>query len=142
MEERREYNEVYGWMPEDIINKLSETDRKRMFLEWVLRKPTATGWFIARTVVAAMGEEFLNYVLKSIEDGLKEDDIPADKETLKSNLSSLLEAFATDSNTLCEYVRNYRVEVLGLDDNQPDPEEKPESNLPKRDSKGRFIKKK
>ena len=144
MEERREYNEVYGWMPEDIINKLSETDRKRMFLEWVLREPTATGWFITRTVVAAMGEEFLDYVISSIEEGLKEDETPVTKEELKENLSILFKSFSADSNVLCEYIRRYRVEVLGMDDSEADPEEEmvSESKLPKRDSKGRFIKKK
>ena len=144
MEERREYNEVYGWMPDDIINKLPEIDRRRMFLECMLRKPTATGWFITRTVVAAMGEEFLDYVISSIEEGLKEDETPVTKEELKENLSILFKSFSADSNVLCEYIRRYRVEVLGMDDSEADPEEEmvSESKLPKRDSKGRFIKKK
>ena len=91
-----------------------------------------------------MGVEFLDYVISSIEEGLKEDETPVTKEELKENLSILFKSFSADSNVLCEYIRRYRVEVLGMDDSEADPEEEmvSESKLPKRDSKGRFIKKK
>ena len=148
MKNREEYNEVYGWLPQDVINNLSEIDKKKMFVEWVLRKPTATGWFITRTVVAAAGDGFIEYIFQGLTEALEEDGEEVTRENLVSSLSTLLEMFSTDTNILAEYLRSYRTEVLGLDDQDLDPDEESseseveESKLPKRDSKGRFIKKK
>ena len=146
---REEYNEVYGYLPQEIINKLSEVDRTKLFFRWLKRKPTATGWFIARTVIEAMGEEFITYMINGIIESLQEDGgLTPTKETVVESLSILMETFATDSNILNDYIHTYRTEVLGLDeetlDEDPQPETKTEEKKasPKRDAKGRFIKSK
>ena len=151
---RREYHEIYGFLPNDIINKISEVDRRRLFIEYVLRKPTSTGWFITRTIVSALGDQFINYMLNNIAINLDEEDIQITKDALVDELQALMESFATDSNTLEEYVRNYRETVLGIKDddfNEDDLEQiqtkeilddKKSCNGPKRDAKGRFIKSK
>lgn len=134
----KEYNEVYGWMPEDVINNLDEIDRKKMFLDWVLRKPTASGWFIVRTVIAELGDGFIEYLLKAITETL--DDVT--KETLVEGLTALLESFATDANILMQAVSAYREEILGLDDETlEESESEVKKTLPQRDEKGRFVKK-
>lgn len=134
----KEYNEVYGWMPEDVINNLDEIDRKKMFLDWVLRKPTASGWFIVRTVIAELGDGFIEYLLKAITETLND----VTKETLVEGLEALLESFATDANILMQAVSAYREEILGLDDETlEESESEVKKTLPQRDAKGRFIKK-
>ena len=142
---REEYNEVYGWLPQDIINKLTEVDRTRLFFNWLRRKPTTTGWFIARTVVEAMGEEFINYMIAGVVESIREDGREPAKEDIVDGLTILMESFATDTNILYEYIHTYRTEVLGQDEENdlfetPKSEEKKAS--PKRDAKGRFIKSK
>lgn len=151
---RREYHEIYGYLPEDIINKISEVDRRRLFIEYVLRKPTSTGWFITRTIVAALGDRFINYMLSNIVMSLEEEGIQITKDVLVDELQTLMESFATDSNTLEECVRNYREIVLGIQDDdfsEDDQEQiqakellddKKSCNGLKRDAKGRFIKSK
>lgn len=136
---RREYHEIYGFLPDDIINKISEVDHCRLFVEYVLRKPTSTGWFIARTVVAALGDKFIDYMLQGIIESLQEDDIPITKDVLVDNLATMMERFASDSNSMAEYVRIYREEVLGISDDDFSEEEE-NSRKPKRDAKGRFVK--
>lgn len=151
---KREYHEIYGYLPEDIINKISEVDRRRLFIEYVLRKPTSTGWFITRTIVSALGDRFINYMLSNIVMGLEDEGVPITKDALVDELQTLMESFATDSNILEEYVRNYREIVLGIQDDdfsEDDQEQiqakellddKKSCNGPKRDAKGRFIKNK
>lgn len=151
---RQEYHEVYGFMPQEIINKISEVDRRRLFIEYVLRKPTSTGWFITRTIVAALGDRFINYMLGNIVMSIEDEGLPITKDVLVDELQTLMESFATDSNTLEEYVRGYRETVLGIkdDDFSEDDQEqiqakellgdKKSCNGLKRDAKGRFIKNK
>ena len=151
---RREYHEIYGFLPEDIINKISEVDRHRLFIEYVLRKPTSTGWFITRTIVAALGDRFINYMLSNIVMSLEDEGIPITKDVLVDELQTLMESFATDSNILEEHVRSYREIVLGIQDDdfsEDDQEQiqakellddKKSCNGQKRDAKGLFIKNK
>ena len=144
---REEYNEVYGYLPQEIINKLSEVDRTKLFFRWLKRKPTDTGWFIARTVIEAMGEEFITYMINIIESLQEDGGLTPTKETVAESLSILMETFATDTNILYEYIHTYRTEVLRLDeetlDEDPQPDTKTEEKKsPKRDAKGRFIKSK
>lgn len=144
---RQEYHEIYGFLPDYIVDKLTEFDKHRLFIEWLKRKPTSTGWFITRSVVTALGDGFVNYILKGIMSDLVEEGTPVTKEVLVEELSTMMEHFASDSNSLEEYVRLYRTEVLGLDDydfSEEVEEKEKESNLPKqqRDSNGRFVKSK
>ena len=144
---RQEYHEIYGFLPDYIVDKFTEFDKRRLFIEWLMRKPTATGWFITRSVVTALGDGFVDYILKGIMSDLVEEGTPVTKETLVEELSTMMEHFASDSNTLEEYVRLYRTEVLGLDDydfSEEAEEKEKESSHPKqkRDSNGRFVKSK
>ena len=144
---RQEYHEIYGFLPDYIVDKFTEFDKRRLFIEWLMRKPTTTGWFITRSVVTALGDGFVDYILKGIMSDLVEEGTPVTKETLVEELSTMMEHFASDSNSLEEYVRLYRTEVLGLDDydfSEEAKEKEKESNHPKqpRDSNGRFVKSK
>jgi hypothetical protein len=140
MKKTEEYNEVYGWMPQEVINNLDEIDRKKMFLDWVLRKPTASGWFIVRTVIAELGDGFIEYLLKVITETLDDEEVT--KENLVEGLAALLESFATDTNILMQTVSVYREEILGLDDETlEESESEVKKTLPQRDEKGRFVKK-
>lgn len=144
---RQEYHEIYGFLPDYIVDKFTEFDKRRLFIEWLMRKPTATGWFITRSVVTALGDGFVDYILKGIMSDLVEEGTSVTKETLVEELSTMMEHFASDSNSLEEYVRLYRTEVLGLDDYDfsEEAEQKEEEKIhPKqpRDSNGRFVKSK
>ena len=141
---RQEYNEIYGYLPTEIINKFSETDKKMCFIHYMMRKPTPAGWFIARTVVESLGEKFINYMLSQIVKSFEMDNVKVTKDLLIENMATQMEAFATDSNYLQEYIETYREEVLGIKDNDFDTDMSRKDTKTKdlkRDSKGRFTKK-
>ena len=87
-----------------------------MFLNWVLRKPTATGWFIVRAVFATMGDDFTIHLINGITECLEKEGEEVTKENIVEVLSTMMETFATDPNILVDVVREYRTSVLHLDD--------------------------
>lgn len=134
---KREYNEVYGWMPESIINHLSQVDRMLLFIDWVNREPTEAGKFVATVVVRQMGDEFIEYMFKKVYESLQEDG-EVTKEDVIEGVKALMESFATDPNTLVQFIDYY------LDETDSDSEEKTTEESKKkqgRDAKGRFTKK-
>jgi hypothetical protein len=134
---KREYNEVYGWMPESIINHLSQVDRMLLFIDWVNREPTEAGKFVATVVVRQMGDEFIEYMFKKVYESLQEDG-DVTKEDVIEGVKVLMESFATDPNTLVQFIDYY------LDETDSDSEEKTTEESKKkqgRDAKGRFTKK-
>lgn len=143
---KREYNEVYGFMPTEIINHLSSEDRMRLFLEWMKREPTQGGWIITTATINALGEDFLTYIFKCIISVKGED---STKEEVIDAITAVLQAFATDINILNEFVNNYLEEVNPFDidklfntvqDSVKDDLNK-DKKCPPRDAKGRFAKK-
>ena len=103
----RQYHEVYGFMPKDVINRLSQFDRNKMFINWLLREPTPTGWFFTKTIVAALGEDFINYLFEKVDDGMNSDGTEVTKESLLEAVKELMNSFASDINILYEYVELY-----------------------------------
>ena len=69
----RQYHEIYGFMPKDVINRLSQSDRNEMIIEWLSREPTPTGWFFTKTVIAALGDDFINYLFEKVDEGINSD---------------------------------------------------------------------
>lgn len=136
---KEEYNEVYGWMPRNVVNNLSPADRGIMFLNWLNRKPTDTGWFIVAAVVTALGEDFLEYVFKVVIDGFEENGDPYTKDEVVDLITGLFESFASDANILYGFVDTYR-EEMGLKIPDVDRQKSEEKQSPARDAKGRFVK--
>jgi len=132
-----EYNEVYGFMPDDIINHLSEADRKRMFALWVLRKPTRVNKIITNAVLAWLGEEFLEFLFTTVQESLEADEEEVTIESLSEGVGNLIQIFETDVNILATYVGYY------LESHQDEEKEVEveETNKQPRDSRGRFAKK-
>ena len=125
-------------MPSDVINKLSPSDRNKMFLEWLSREPTPTGWFFTKAVIATLGEDFINYLFEKIYEGIISDGTEVTRENLLEAVKDLMNAFASDINILYEYVELYQEEYpekLNL--------KRTSSTVPQpRDPKtGRFMKK-
>ena len=106
----RQYHEIYGFMPSDVINRLSQSDRNKMFLEWLSREPTPTGWFFTKTIVAALGEDFINYLFENVYEGIISDGTEMIRENLLEGVKELMNAFASDINILYEYVELYQEE--------------------------------
>ena len=106
----RQYHEIYGFMPSDVINRLSQSDRNKMFLEWLSREPTPTGWFFTKTIVAALGEGFINYLFENVYEGIISDGTEVTRENLLEAVKDLMSAFASDINILYEYVELYQEE--------------------------------
>lgn len=134
----RQYHEVYGFMPKDVINRLSQSDKNEMIIEWLSREPTPTGWFFTKTIVAALGEDFINYLFEKVDEGMNSDGTEVTREGLLEGVKDLMNAFASDINILYEYVELYQEEYpekLNL--------ERTTSTVPQpRDPKtGRFMKK-
>ena len=167
---KREYNVVYGFMPVEIVNHLSQEDRHKMFLDWITREPTETGWFITKTIIHALGEEFLDFVVRNVMDSLDPEDYESREDFKKEVvdlLTSTVERFASDINTLYEYIEDFKetggslqvkdIDLLDVPVTEPEvPVEKKskktkkttgrtkttkKSGQQKRDSKGRFLKK-
>ena len=124
-------------MPESIINHLSQVDRMLLFIDWVNREPTEAGKFVATVVVRQMGDEFIEYMFKKVYESLQEDG-EVTKEDVIEGVKALMESFATDPNTLVQFIDYY------LDETDSDSEEKTTEESKKkqgRDAKGRFTKK-
>lgn len=134
----RQYHEIYGFMPKSIINRLSQSDKNEMIIEWLSREPTPTGWFFTKTIVAALGEDFINYLFEKVDEGMNSDGTEVTKENLLEAVEDMMNVFASDINTLYEYVELYQEEYpekLNL--------KRTSSTVPQpRDPKtGRFMKK-
>ena len=134
----RQYHEIYGFMPKSVIDRLSQSDKNEMIIEWLSREPTPTGWFFTKTVIAALGEDFINYLFEKVDEGMNSDGTEVTREGLLEGVKDLMNAFASDINILYEYVELYQEEYpekLNL--------ERTTSTVPQpRDPKtGRFMKK-
>lgn len=134
----RQYHEIYGFMPKDVISRLSQSDRNEMIIEWLSREPTPTGWFFTKTVIAALGEDFINYLFEKVDEGIRSDGTEVTKDGLLEGVKDMMNVFASDVNILYEYVELYQEEYpekLNL--------ERTSSTVPQpRDPKtGRFMKK-
>lgn len=134
----RQYHEIYGFMPKSVINRLSQLDKNEMIIEWLSREPTPTGWFFTKTIVAALGEDFINYLFEKVDEGMNSDGTEVTKENLLEAVKDMMNVFASDINTLYEYVELYQEEYpekLNL--------KRTSSTVPQpRDPKtGRFMKK-
>ena len=134
----RQYHEVYGFMPKDVINRLSQFDRNKMFINWLLREPTPTGWFFTKTIVAALGEDFINYLFEKVDDGMDSDGAEVTKESLLEAVKELMNSFASDINILYEYVELYYEEYPEKLNQETTPSTVPQPRDPKT---GRFMKK-
>ena len=133
----RQYHEVYGFMPKDVINRLSQFDRNKMFINWLLREPTPTGWFFTKTIVAALGEDFINYLFEKIDEGIRSDGTEVTREGLLEGVKDMMNAFASDINILYGYVELYQEEYPEKQ-NWGTPSIAPQPRDPKT---GRFMKK-
>ena len=134
----RQYHEVYGFMPKDVINRLSQFDRNKMFINWLLREPTPTGWFFTKTIVAALGEDFINYLFEKVDDGMNSDGTEVTKESLLEAVKELMNSFASDINILYEYVELYYEEYPEKLNQETASSTMPQPRDPKT---GRFMKK-
>lgn len=134
----RQYHEVYGFMPSDVINRLSQFDRNKMFINWLLREPTPTGWFFTKTIVAALGEDFINYLFEKVDDGMNSDGAEVTKESLLEAVKELMNSFASDINILYEYVELYYEEYPEKMNQETASSTVPQPRDPKT---GRFMKK-
>lgn len=133
----RQYHEIYGFMPKDVINRLSQFDRNKMFINWLLREPTPTGWFFTKTVIAALGDDFINYLFEKVDEGMNSDGEEVTRESLLEGVKDLMNAFASDINILYEYVELYHEEYPEKQ-NQGTTSTTPQPRDPKT---GRFMKK-
>ena len=133
----RQYHEIYGFMPKDVINRLSQSDRNEMIIEWLSREPTPTGWFFTKTVTAALGEDFINYLFEKVVEGMNSDGTEVTRDGLLEAVKDLMNSFASDINILYEYVELYQEEYPEKQ-NQGTVSTAPQPRDPKT---GRFMKK-
>ena len=134
----RQYHEIYGFMPKDVINRLSQSDRNKMIIEWLSREPTPTGWFFTKTVIAALGEGFINYLFEKVDEGINSDGEEVTRESLLEGVKDLMNAFASDINILYEYVELYQEEYPEKQNRETASSTVPQPRDPKT---GRFMKK-
>ena len=134
----RQYHEIYGFMPKDVISRLSQSDKNEMIIEWLSREPTPTGWFFTKTVIAALGEDFINYLFEKVDEGMNSDGTEVTREGLLEGVKDLMNAFASDINILYEYVELYQEEYPEKLNQETVPSTVPQPRNPKT---GRFMKK-
>ena len=133
----RQYHEIYGFMPKDVISRLTQSDRNEMIIEWLSREPTPTGWFFTKTIVTALGEDFINDLFEKVDEGMNSDGTEVTREGLLEGVKDLMNAFASDINILYEYVELYQEEYPEKQ-NQGTTSTTPQPRDPKT---GRFMKK-
>ena len=133
----RQYHEIYGFMPKSVIDRLSQSDKNEMIIEWLSREPTPTGWFFTKTIVTALGEDFINYLFEKVDEGMNSDGTEVTRESLLEGVKDLMNAFASDINILYEYVELYQEEYPEKQ-NQGTTSTMPQPRDPKT---GRFMKK-
>lgn len=113
----REYHEIYGYLPQEVINHLSEMDKRYAFLNWMQMKPTTAGKFITQVVVKALGTPFLEYLAIQVAQGYADTLLnPLTNDVIADGVAETLNLFATDTNILCGYVNEYLKEC----NNDPD----------------------
>ena len=134
----RQYHEIYGFMPKDVISRLSQSDKNEMIIEWLSREPTPTGWFFTKTVIAALGEGFINYLFEKVDEGMNSDGTEVTREGLLEGVKDLMNAFASDINILYEYVELYQEEYPEKQNRETASSTVPQPRDPKT---GRFMKK-
>lgn len=132
--ERIAYHDIFGFMPNSVIGHLSHEDKMVLLAGYVSRKPTAAGEFIAAIVTLTLGEKFIKFVTQKAEEALKSEDKPFTEEEVQELVKGLFEQFATDSNTLQEFITQYVKETGEVLDIYARDEKQP------RDAKGKFIK--
>lgn len=139
---KREYHEVYGWMPREVIQHLSDEDRNRMIHDWIFRDATETGMFIVSAVIKTLGENFLQYLFSQALESCDFLGVKPTKDDVNDAIRDLLDSWASDTNLLHNFLEMYFEEEgikpkdIGME--TPGEEEKPAQP---RDSKGRFAKK-
>ena len=129
-------------MPRDLVNKLPNEVRLRLINMWLNRHATDTGWFIVAAVLKELGDEFIKYLFNQAITSIKEDGDEPERGWVINIIRSTLEAFASDTNILFNFVQDYfkqRGEIPFVDVSSLMPGEEKESQP--RDSKGRFAKK-
>ena len=134
----RQYHEIYGFMPKSVIDRLSQSDKNEMIIEWLSREPTPTGWFFTKTIVAALGEGFINYLFEKVDEGMNSDGTEVTRESLLEGVKDLMNAFASDINILYEYVELYQEEYPEKQNQETASSTVPQPRDPKT---GRFMKK-
>ena len=134
----RQYHVIYGFMPKDVISRLSQSDRNEMIIEWLEREPTPTGWFFTKTVTAALGEDFINYLFEKVVEGMNSDGTEVTRDGLLEAVKDLMNAFASDINILYEYVELYQEEYPEKLNRETVSSTVPQPRDPKT---GRFMKK-
>lgn len=134
----RQYHEIYGFMPKSVIDRLSQSDKNEMIIEWLSREPTPTGWFFTKTIVAALGEGFINYLFEKVDEGMNSDGEEVTRESLLEGVKDLMNAFASDINILYEYVELYQEEYPEKQNQETASSTVPQPRDPKT---GRFMKK-
>ena len=125
-------------MPKSVIDRLSQLDKNEMIIEWLSREPTPTGWFFTKTIVAALGEDFINYLFEKVDEGMNSDGTEVTKENLLEAVKDMMNVFASDINTLYEYVELYQEEYPEKLNLKRTPSTVPQPRDPKT---GRFMKK-
>lgn len=132
------YHDIYGFMPNSVISHLSHEDKMVLLAGYVSRKPTAAGEFIATVVTLALGEKFIKFVTEKAVEALKSEDKPFTEEEVQDLVKGLFEQFATDSNTLQEFITQYVKETGEVLDEKIHPKENMQQTEVYRDSKGRL----
>ena len=136
----KEYNQVYGWLPQEVIANLSMEDKGRCFIDWLKRTPTDAGWLVVSAVVKELGNRFIQYMMDSILEGILMVGDEPTKEDILEGMKSLATLFATDGNILYGFVAEYQEFLEDSDSEEPVVEE---STGRARDPKtGRFLKNK
>ena len=134
----KEYNQVYGWLPQEVIANLSMEDKGRCFIDWLKRTPTDAGWLVVSAVVKELGNRFIQYMMDSILEGILMVGDEPTKEEILEGMKSLAALFATDGNILYGFVAEYQEFLEDSDSEEPVVEE---STGRARDPKtGRFLK--
>ena len=138
---KRNYSEVYGFLPKEIIDFIPRFYRYKLFINYLDRQPTNAGIFITNTVIETLGERFIWYMLNDIVNSYDENE-EFTRDDIIADLKDLITSFSADSNVLEGYVATYLESLTDDSDSDSDVtmDDTVQPRKQKRDSKGRFMK--
>ena len=160
MKRKKSYHELYGFLPKEIVDRLTTAEKMLCIAEFAFREPTPAGRLIVTAVIMIMGDKFIKYLTDGAEEALKHNGKPFTEEDVKILVKEMMDHFSADPNSMLEVLDEYAdandvdlekliqdtisgQEVIREEKNEEesaDSEYHLDANGRLRDSKGHFVK--
>lgn len=98
---------IYGNMPKEEVANLSQEEKNKKLMEWILRKPTKENIYIVSSVLAQLGDDFWEFFMNGIIGAIEIAKEPLTKENIAEYIEASLDAWFCDLDDFWEYIGYY-----------------------------------